>query len=85
MLLNLFRQSGVFQPISTELPIDRDIELTKDLDECLRSYNIFKTEEELQQRLNVLRKIDSLVESWVKKVSEQKKVLNFHIKNYDIF
>uniref|UniRef100_A0A914E207 polynucleotide adenylyltransferase n=1 Tax=Acrobeloides nanus TaxID=290746 RepID=A0A914E207_9BILA len=67
-------QYGVSQPICTKLPTERDIQLTKELDECLRSFNIFEDEEELQQRLNVLRRINSLVKAWVRKVSIQKKI-----------
>lgn len=42
------------------------------LDDCLKSYNIFETKEEMQKRLEVLRKINALVKNWVRKVSEEK-------------
>ncbi|KAH7722431.1 poly(A) polymerase gamma-like protein [Aphelenchoides avenae] len=65
-------QYGVSQPICTKSPTERDLRLTKELDECLKSYHVFETEEELQQRLDVLRRINALVKQWVKKVSEGK-------------
>ncbi len=63
---------GVSQPISTAPPDERDIELTAQLDRCFRSFNLFETEDEMQKRIEVLRKINALVKQWVKTVSIDK-------------
>ncbi|KAE9550000.1 hypothetical protein FO519_006785 [Halicephalobus sp. NKZ332] len=65
-------QYGVSQPICLKEPTKEDIELTTELEETLRSFNYFETDEELQQRLDVLRRINYLVKNWVKHVSVQK-------------
>jgi poly(A) polymerase Pap1 len=38
----------------------------------LNSFGLFESEEELQKRLGVLRRINALVKTWVRKVSEEK-------------
>ncbi|VDM56506.1 unnamed protein product [Angiostrongylus costaricensis] len=63
---------GVSQPISKALPDARDLRLTAQLVECLKSFNLFETDEEMHARIEVLRKLNSLVKSWVRKVSESK-------------
>ncbi|KAI1719581.1 poly(A) polymerase central domain-containing protein [Ditylenchus destructor] len=63
-------QYGVSQPICIKPPTEKDQRLTKELDECLKSYNVFETDEEMQKRLDVLRKINHLVKTWVRKASE---------------
>lgn len=77
-------QYGVSQPICTRAPTEKDLKLSNDvsadllcicwfqLKDCLRSYNVFENEEELQKRLDVLRRINSLVRQWVRQVSEGK-------------
>ncbi|KAI6239223.1 Poly(A) polymerase [Aphelenchoides fujianensis] len=45
---------------------------TEDLVACLNSFNLFENDEELQKRLDVLRRINSLVRTWVRRVSEGK-------------
>ncbi|CAJ0588911.1 unnamed protein product [Cylicocyclus nassatus] len=63
---------GVSQPISKALPDARDLRLTEQLVECLKSFNLFETDEEMHARIEVLRKLNSLVKTWVRKVSESK-------------
>ncbi|CAD5225405.1 unnamed protein product [Bursaphelenchus okinawaensis] len=65
-------QYGVSQPICTNQPSPADKELTSKLNECLESFNVFENEEELQKRIDVLRKINTLVRSWVRSASEGK-------------
>jgi len=65
-------QYGVSQPISTDQPTEREIKLTDQLNDCMNSFNLFESEEELQKRLDVLRRINGLVRKWVIKVSEGK-------------
>lgn len=40
--------------------------------ECLKNFNLFETDEEMHARIEVLRKLNSLVKIWVRKVSESK-------------
>ncbi|KJH46291.1 Poly(A) polymerase central domain protein [Dictyocaulus viviparus] len=63
---------GVSQPISKALPDARDLRLTTQLVECLKNFNLFETDEEMHARIEVLRKLNSLVKNWVRKVSESK-------------
>ncbi|WKY13861.1 hypothetical protein Q1695_004589 [Nippostrongylus brasiliensis] len=63
---------GVSQPISKAMPDARDLRLTTQLVECLKNFNLFETDEEMHARIEVLRKLNSLVKNWVRKVSESK-------------
>ncbi|CAD5229806.1 unnamed protein product [Bursaphelenchus xylophilus] len=65
-------QFGVSQPICTKPPTEKDNELTSKLNDCLSSFNVFESQEELQKRLDVLRKINALVRQWVMMASEGK-------------
>ncbi|VDL73873.1 unnamed protein product [Nippostrongylus brasiliensis] len=46
--------------------------LHRHLVECLKNFNLFETDEEMHARIEVLRKLNSLVKNWVRKVSESK-------------
>ncbi|CAJ0945770.1 unnamed protein product, partial [Mesorhabditis belari] len=63
---------GVSQPISVAPPDEKDIKLTQELDEALRSLDYFESDDELLQRVEVLRNVNMLVKKWVVKVSEAK-------------
>ncbi|KAI6189711.1 Poly(A) polymerase and Nucleotidyltransferase domain containing protein [Aphelenchoides bicaudatus] len=65
-------QYGVSMPISTEPPTEQELKFTDQLNDCLNSFNLFENDEELQKRLEVLRRINALVRTWVRKVSEEK-------------
>uniref|UniRef100_A0AC34FYZ2 Polynucleotide adenylyltransferase n=1 Tax=Panagrolaimus sp. ES5 TaxID=591445 RepID=A0AC34FYZ2_9BILA len=65
-------QYGVSQPISMELPTASELELTKSLEFELKAKNVYESEQELEIRLEVLRRINALVKAWVKHVSVQK-------------
>uniref|UniRef100_A0A7E4V747 polynucleotide adenylyltransferase n=1 Tax=Panagrellus redivivus TaxID=6233 RepID=A0A7E4V747_PANRE len=65
-------QYGVSQPICMLMPSQTDLELTDKLQEELRQFSVYETEDELQRRLDVLRRINALVKNWVRKVSEEK-------------
>ncbi|KAI6186794.1 Poly(A) polymerase and Nucleotidyltransferase domain containing protein [Aphelenchoides besseyi] len=58
-------QFGVSRPISTDPPTTEELKLTDQLVECLNSFDLFENDEELQKRLDVLRRINALVRSWV--------------------
>ena len=63
---------GVTSPISLDLPKPIDIKLTNKLEETLRPYGVFESDEELAHRMEVLYKINTLVKNWIKEVSRQK-------------
>ncbi|CAJ0587007.1 unnamed protein product, partial [Mesorhabditis spiculigera] len=65
-------QYGMTRPISISLPEEKDHRFTKELDDCLRSLNYFESPEELDQRIQVLGQVNSLVKKWVVRVSEAK-------------
>lgn len=65
-------QYGVSQPICIKMPTEREFRLTQELEACLHTFGIYETEDEMQKRLEVLRRINTLVKTWVKKVSEEK-------------
>lgn len=65
-------QYGISQPICVKMPTERELRLTNELIECLKTFDIFETEEEMKKRIEVLRKINSLVKTWVKDVSKKK-------------
>lgn len=48
------------------------------LEDCLKSYNVFETEDEMQKRLDVLRRINALVKAWVRKASIGKVKFNLY-------
>ncbi|KAK4336833.1 hypothetical protein RND71_043653 [Anisodus tanguticus] len=65
---------GVTSPLSTAPPKPEDYVFTKQLEECLKSYDLFESEEEMNNRMQVLSKVNQLVKQFVQKVSEQKKM-----------
>ncbi|RWS10561.1 poly(A) polymerase-like protein 2, partial [Dinothrombium tinctorium] len=65
---------GVSSPISISPPKEIDFQLTKKLDECLRSFDQFESEEEMNHRMQVLSSLNELVMKWVQNVSLQKKM-----------
>lgn len=65
-------QYGVSQPICVKFPTEKDLQLTRQLDDCLRSYGLFESDAELQRRMDVLRRLNAMVKKWVRKVSEGK-------------
>ncbi|XP_068729680.1 poly(A) polymerase type 3-like isoform X5 [Montipora capricornis] len=72
---------GITSPISLAGPKPGDIELTKALEDSLKPYGVFESEEELQHRMVVLAKLNTLVKQWIidiskaKNMSESKAVL----------
>lgn len=63
---------GVTSPISLDGPKPLDIKLTSKLEETMRPYGVFESEEELAHRMEVLHKINTFVKNWIKDVSRQK-------------
>ncbi|XP_020605131.1 poly(A) polymerase type 3-like [Orbicella faveolata] len=56
---------GITSPISLAGPKPGDIASTKALEESLKPYGVFETEEELQHRMVVLAKLNTLVKQWI--------------------
>lgn len=63
---------GVTSPINTASPKPIEIQRTKELEEILKQYGLFETDEELTHRMEVLGKINQLVKDWIKEVSLRK-------------
>ncbi|KAJ7365513.1 hypothetical protein OS493_005622 [Desmophyllum pertusum] len=56
---------GITSPISLAGPKPGDITFTKALEESLKPYGVFESEEELQHRIVVLGKLNALVKQWI--------------------
>lgn len=63
---------GITSPISLAEPKPNDIALTKALEETLKPYGVFESEEELQHRMVVLAKLNTLVKQWIIDISLSK-------------
>lgn len=63
---------GITSPISEAGPTEDDLKRTEALDKCLRQYKVYESDDELNSRMEVLRKINTLVKEWVKQVSLSK-------------
>lgn len=66
------RSYGITQPISTKGPETSDLVATKNLENTLRSYDYFESNEELAHRLQVLTKLNELVREWIYNISIEK-------------
>uniref|UniRef100_A0A182PCV2 Poly(A) polymerase n=1 Tax=Anopheles epiroticus TaxID=199890 RepID=A0A182PCV2_9DIPT len=60
---------GMTSAISTAEPKPEDILKTKELEKSLEPYNVFEAEEELNHRMEILAKLNTLVKQWVRDVS----------------
>lgn len=63
---------GITSAISTAEPKPSDLTRTDDLEKVLRSYNVFEDESEIQHRMNILGKLNTLVREWTKAISLKK-------------
>lgn len=68
------RSYGITQPISIKGPDQSDIIQTENLEETLRSYDYFESDAELEHRVDVMTKINSLVKKWIREVSLAKNI-----------
>ncbi|XP_055692854.1 poly(A) polymerase type 3 [Lutzomyia longipalpis] len=60
---------GMTSAISMAGPKPEDYELSKDLEKTLQPFNVFETETELNHRMEILAKLNTLVKQWVRDVS----------------
>uniref|UniRef100_A0A672KLG8 Poly(A) polymerase n=1 Tax=Sinocyclocheilus grahami TaxID=75366 RepID=A0A672KLG8_SINGR len=65
---------GITSPISLALPKEADLVLARKLTETLRPFGVFEEELELQRRILVLGKLNTLVKVWIREVSEVKNI-----------
>lgn len=63
---------GMTSAISTAPPKASDLQRTQELEETLREFGLFESEEELAHRMDVLSKINQLVKQWIYDVSIKK-------------
>jgi poly(A) polymerase len=66
------RSLGITSPISLAEPKECDIKATHQLESCLRSYDLFESELEMQHRMNVLSRLNELMQNWIKDISAKK-------------
>lgn len=62
---------GMTSAISTAPPKPSDLIKTKELEEALKPFDVFESEQELNQRILILGKLYNLVKQWIKDVSLQ--------------
>ena len=72
---NSLRSYGITEPISTKHPDSFDHQSTKYLEDTLRSYDYFESNEELSHRVQVMTKLNVLVREWIRTVSLEKNVV----------
>ncbi|XP_076873929.1 poly(A) polymerase alpha [Brachyhypopomus gauderio] len=65
---------GITSPISLALPKEADLGLTQKLTDALKPFGVFEEELELQRRILVLGKLNTLVKEWIREISESKNI-----------
>lgn len=63
------RSYGVSRAISLDPPSPSDLLATQNLEGTLHSYDYFESDAELNHRVDVLTKLNRLVQSWIRDVS----------------
>lgn len=66
------KQLGMTSAISLAVPKQEDIQRTTDLAKALEPYKVIESEQELNHRMEILAKLNTLVKQWVKDVSISK-------------
>uniref|UniRef100_A0A671QHK8 Poly(A) polymerase n=1 Tax=Sinocyclocheilus anshuiensis TaxID=1608454 RepID=A0A671QHK8_9TELE len=72
---------GITSPISLAQPKEADLVLTQKLIETLRPFGVFEEELELQRRILVLGKLNTLVQVWIREISQAKNIPSSVIDN----
>uniref|UniRef100_A0A5S6Q233 Poly(A) polymerase n=1 Tax=Trichuris muris TaxID=70415 RepID=A0A5S6Q233_TRIMR len=67
-------QYGITAPISVSEASKHEIVQSTQLDEYLHSQGVYETDEELSQRMEVLRKINVLVRNWIRDLSIERNI-----------
>ncbi|XP_053976730.1 poly(A) polymerase type 3 isoform X1 [Hylaeus volcanicus] len=63
------RTLGMTSAISVAEPKPSDLTRTNELREALKPYNVFESEEELNHRMEILSKLNTLVKQWIRDTS----------------
>nr|XP_033325207.1 poly(A) polymerase type 3 isoform X1 [Megalopta genalis]XP_033325209.1 poly(A) polymerase type 3 isoform X1 [Megalopta genalis]XP_033325210.1 poly(A) polymerase type 3 isoform X1 [Megalopta genalis] len=63
------RTLGMTSAISIAEPKPSDLSRTNELKESLKPYNVFESEEELNHRMEILSKLNTLVKQWIRDTS----------------
>jgi poly(A) polymerase len=63
---------GITSPISVTEPTDSDMQASRELEECLRAFGLFESDQEMEHRMNVLSKVNHTVQMWIKDMSAKK-------------
>ncbi|XP_017875804.1 poly(A) polymerase type 3 isoform X1 [Ceratina calcarata] len=63
------RTLGMTSAISVAEPKPSDLTRTNELKEALKPYNVFESEEELNHRMEILSKLNTLVKQWIRDTS----------------
>lgn len=63
---------GMTSAISLAEPKPEDIQKSRELEKALEPYNVFEDESELNHRMEILAKLNTLVKQWVRDVSISK-------------
>ncbi|XP_060574227.1 poly(A) polymerase type 3-like isoform X2 [Ruditapes philippinarum] len=63
---------GITSPISLDGPKPVDLKLSAKLEETMRPFGVFESDEELAHRMEVLNKVNMLVKEWIRDVSRRK-------------
>ncbi|KAH8270853.1 hypothetical protein KR018_007195 [Drosophila ironensis] len=66
------KQLGMTSAISLAEPRAEDLQRTDDLRGSLEPYNVFESQDELNHRMEILAKLNTLVKQWVKEISVSK-------------
>ncbi|KFD55236.1 hypothetical protein M514_03877 [Trichuris suis] len=67
-------QYGITAPISVSEASKHEVLQSSQLDEYLHSQGVYETDEELSQRMEVLRKINVLVRNWIRDLSIERNI-----------
>ncbi|XP_060105609.1 poly(A) polymerase gamma isoform X2 [Heteronotia binoei] len=70
------RHYGITSPISLAPPREIDYIYTQKLIEAMEPFGVFEDEEELNQRVVILRKLNNLTKEWIVEVGEKKNILS---------
>ncbi|XP_017478100.1 PREDICTED: poly(A) polymerase type 3 [Rhagoletis zephyria] len=68
----LLKQLGMTSAISLAEPRSEDLQKTEELRKALEPFKVFESQDELNHRMEILAKLNTLVKQWVKDVSMAK-------------
>lgn len=66
------KQLGITSAISLAGPSPEDLQKTVELRKALESYKVFETVEELDHRIEIIAKLNTLFKQWIKEISVAK-------------